>query len=291
MNRKERARQRWQILKEALSGRQSSDTCKHSVSVRRFSGYGLLNTTVQEVEGFKGAVWYRYTCPYQQDLQMNIRHLPGTINADTLLGFNNTGNVCVWPSEEIMAYYCMKNIEQFKNCNVCELGGGMTCLAGIAMCMLSEANHILVTDGNEDSVLNLSKIIQDKENKVSFKVEDCETRVLRWGDGELEQDLTNKFDFVLCADCLFFEEGREDLIKKVFNLLKDEGTSLMFAPKRGTTFDDFVSLAKSVFNVEVMENYDDTIWDLHCKLKTDANGLYDENIHYPLFMKLTKKQS
>lgn len=58
---------------QALSGRQSSDTCKHSASVRRFSGYGLLNTTVQEVEGFKGAVWYRYTCPYQQDLQMNIR--------------------------------------------------------------------------------------------------------------------------------------------------------------------------------------------------------------------------
>lgn len=40
----------------------------------------------------------------------------------------------------------------------------------------------------------------------------------------------------------------------------------MFAPKRGTTFDDFVSLAKSVFTVEVMENYDDTIWDLHCKV-------------------------
>lgn len=288
MNRKERARQRWQILQEALSGCKSTETSKHSISVRRFCGYGLLNTIIQDSESTKGATWFRYTCPYQQDLCMDIRHLPGTVNVKTLLGFNNTGNVCVWPSEEVMTYYCLKNTEQFRECNICELGGGMTCLAGVALSMLSEANYVLVTDGNEDSVLNLQKIIHHKDNQINFKVKNIDARVLRWGCEEVDKNLKDKFDYIICADCLFFEEGREDLIQTIFSMLKNEGVAVMFAPKRGKTFDEFVLSAESKFKVEVQEKYDDIVWDLHCKLKQDISGQYDENIHYPWFLKLTK---
>jgi len=45
-----------------------------------------------------------------------------------------------------------------------------------------------------------------------------------------------------------------------------QGVALMFAPMRSKTFDDFVTLAKNTFNVEVQENYDDKVWDLHCKV-------------------------
>ena len=43
----------------------------------------------------------------------------------------------------------------------------------------------------------------------------------------------------------------------------------MFAPKRGTTVDDFATLASSTFNLNVQENYDSVVWDLHCKVCID----------------------
>ena len=45
-----------------------------------------------------------------------------------------------------------------------------------------------------------------------------------------------------------------------------QGEAIMFAPKRGDTFDMFVSLAKDRFEIDVKENYDDRIWKLHFKV-------------------------
>ena len=101
------------------------------------------------------------------------------ISIQTVLGFNNTGNVCeftwkgivfgvkasllffliflgVWPAEEIMTYFCLQNKQKFRfsvdlvfettqkirssyisffsffrHKRICEIGGGMTCLAGL----------------------------------------------------------------------------------------------------------------------------------------------------------------
>ena len=68
--------------------------------------------------------------------------------------------VGVWPSEEVLAYYCIKNRCVFKQKTVLELGGGMTCLASFAVAKTSDAMLVACTDGNPASVENVKRIIQ-----------------------------------------------------------------------------------------------------------------------------------
>ncbi|XP_048735229.1 calmodulin-lysine N-methyltransferase-like [Ostrea edulis] len=286
-DRKTIALQRWKILKQALTGSRSSETRTSDGSIRRFSGYGLLKTEKLSMTP-EGSVWYQYTAPSQPGFAMSVRHLPGTIDASTLLGFNNTGNVCVWPAEEVMTDYCLKNSEQFRDCSVCELGGGMTCLAGLALAIVSKATSVLISDGNEDSVENLNVILSHQDNQSQFDNTKVSSRLIRWGGDTKHEDLEGRFDFVLCADCLFFDDGRADLADLIFDILKPNGKAIIYAPHRGPTFESFRDLAQKQFHVDAQEKYSPEVWDLHCKMKMNESGIYDENIHFPLLMTLTK---
>ena len=46
-----------------------------------------------------------------------------------------------------------------------------------------------------------------------------------------------------------------------------QGQAILFAPRRGDTFDKFVNLASGKFEAEIKENYDDAVWDLHRKVR------------------------
>ncbi|KAJ8308797.1 hypothetical protein KUTeg_013671 [Tegillarca granosa] len=143
-----------------LSGQRSSQTCQNAASVRRFSSYNLLKTSSMTVSDTSDEViWYKYTSTAIQDFSMAIRHLSGKVKPEQLFGFNNTElnadiNTVegVWPSEEILAHYCLTHSDMFRDKSICELGGGMTCLAGIATAINSEAKYVEVSDGNEESV-------------------------------------------------------------------------------------------------------------------------------------------
>ena len=91
-----------------------------------------------------------------------------TSSAASLIGFNNTGNVCVWPAEETLAIYCLENKELFQAKKVLELGAGMTGMAGMILAKLTDMTSIRITDGNELSVANLNVIIE--ENQLDHKV-------------------------------------------------------------------------------------------------------------------------
>ncbi len=94
-----------------------------------------------------------------------------------LTGFNNTGNICIWPSEEVLAGFCMENAHIFKNKTVLELGAGMTGLAGLIVSQACSPEHVFITDGNDNSVENLQIIIEENK-KLSLIEENVSCQVL-----------------------------------------------------------------------------------------------------------------
>lgn len=242
----------------------------------------------------------------------NVRDLANFGDVD------NTGNVCVWPAEEVLAYYLSQRPELVGDRSVLELGGGMTCLAGLVVAKWCRAKSVVLTDGNERAVDNVKEILRantlreprTKECKGEApRIENesvhnlataspCTARLLRW-DAVADQasDLQYSVDVIIAADCLFFDTFRQSLVDAIDFLLTsggdDDGFVLIFAPRRKSTMQDFVEKAElKGFEVFVEEKYDDEITSrletLRRKSTEDAN--FDEDIHYPLLLTLRRRR-
>ncbi|WKX97447.1 hypothetical protein Q1695_013252 [Nippostrongylus brasiliensis] len=117
-----------------------------------------------------------------------------------ITGFDNTGNVRIWPGGEALAYYLSIRPPLVSGKLVLELGAGLVGLPGFIAAIY--ATRVRITDGNEHSVASLKDIA--KRNPLP----NVEIELLRWGSGTDEK----KFDLILAADCVFFSEYHEDLV-------------------------------------------------------------------------------
>ena len=316
------AQARWRMLREALlsSSRAYQQQVTSTFSVRRFASFGLFDVhephqsgargglemvTPEGQSGLKGAEkeerssvgfhWLCYRC-----------NLPGlgvsaqvAISTDTspslkdLVGFNNTGNVCLWPSEEVMAFFCLENLQLFTGATVCELGAGMAGLAGLFLACTHKPSEVVLTDGNSKSVDNLRRILS--RNRASFDATVVSADVLLWDAEALSSGCHSnycaRFDHVLCADCLFFEEFHIPLALVVRKLLRAGGVCHMFAPERGKSVQLFCTRVKEWFHVELVEKYSKVIWEKHqeCIQQLQPRGMYEPDIHYPMYLKLVPK--
>ncbi len=96
---------------------------------------------------------YVYTRETSVDAGLNTRSLL----SNHLYGVDNTGNVCVWPTETIMLCALLRNASltsMLANKRVIECGGGSTALAGVGLAALGIPAHVVVSDGHPDCVLN-----------------------------------------------------------------------------------------------------------------------------------------
>lgn len=288
------AKERWRMLRSILLENKRTNGYEvaplNSSSVRRFSSFDLFTVSVSKKPTNSQKIndelieWSSYT---YKSTEVEVALLPGLCSLEELQGFNNTGNVCIWPSEEIMTYYCLENIEEFRNTSLCELGAGMTGLAGMMIAKTCYPKETFVTDGNERSVVNLQSIV----NHNSLRTVIAESVI--WKDGDLHEEyqhLRARFDIILCADCLFFTQSHKQLIDLLLYLLKPSGKVYMFAPERDGSLRQFCSLADSRFHIEVLENYSDIVWKKHVTC-VESLSVYNPDIHYPKLITMTQKNT
>ncbi|XP_003742461.1 calmodulin-lysine N-methyltransferase [Galendromus occidentalis] len=294
------AKMRWKLLAKALHEGRVSEAGLFFESVRRFQNFGLLQVSsladdkqemhasrMMQDENETDASWFAVKCLKEPQFSLKMRFLAKRITANDLHGFNNTGNICIWPSEEVMAYYVMKNKELFHCKHILELGGGMTCLAGFTVAAAARASEVFLTDGNQRCVSNVEKILE--ANKGKFGNCSIHIRRLRWDEENDMNDLQQRFDVILIADCLYFEESRRALVQTIWNVLKKDGMAVILAPARGNTFQDFVRLSAEVgFETDLIMAYDTCVWELHSRYLKEKPELYDANLHYPQMLIIRK---
>lgn len=95
---------------------------------------------------------------------------------------------------------------------------------------------------------------------------------------------------ILCADCLFFDEARLDLVDTIYGWLADDGVALVMAPRRGATFRKFAEAAmQRGFIARQTERYDPEVWTRHLSL-LEENRDYCPDLHFPVLLELTKQK-
>ena len=288
----QRARKRWKILASVIK-KETIETEQNKISVRRFSGFNLF--VKKSIQSEAGCEWVDYHLQNQvlenvslcEQKPLFIKQRSRQVVLEDLTGFDNTGNVCLWPSEEVLAYYLLKHKDQLHRKAVCELGAGMTGLAGFCLAAFANPSKVLLTDGNEDCVENMKSIID--RNKSCFDLTVVSPQVLVWDTEANLSDLRSQFDFIISGDCLFFTNCHSGLLHVIGTLLKEDGSAVLMAPNRKHTLDLFCNRAIiAQFNVDKIENYDPLVWTRHQVAKNE-DPLYDEDIHYPVLLLLRKK--
>uniref|UniRef100_A0A7E4V5K1 Calmodulin-lysine N-methyltransferase n=1 Tax=Panagrellus redivivus TaxID=6233 RepID=A0A7E4V5K1_PANRE len=189
---------------------------------------------------------------------------------EVLQGFNNTGNVRIWPSEECLAWIIATGYgDRFKGKKVLELGCGMTALASI--CASYFAESVVASDGSEIAVANAAKCIA-RNNR-----QNVTTVCHKWGEAVAIKDLY-AFDYIIAGDCLFEQENIEAFVKTVEQYLASNGNAFIVSPERGGSLLKFIEKVKDLKLIVEKRDLCPVVAERLAKLKTDKGEAFDATL-------------
>lgn len=292
---------RWGILRDAFLSRTPSqpddNTPKMCISRKTTRGGGFNLIPCRRVvapNADDDDVYVSYTLPLEgaptlvlrqrveNAISLNDYQISNKYNVDS------TGLVCHWPSEDVLAYFCLSHADMFRSKRVLELGAGYG-LAGLVIAASTDASEVVVSDGNPQVVDYIQRNID--ANSGAFAETKVKPMALHWNQEDLSS-ISNTYDIIVASDCTFFKEFHEGLARTVKTLLKySEGSeAIFFCPKRGNSLDMFIEKVREVrLKFSITENYDQEIWRLHQQF-LNGNGSwpnYETEHCYPLLIRIT----
>ncbi|TKY55917.1 Calmodulin-lysine N-methyltransferase [Spatholobus suberectus] len=202
---------------------------------------------------------------------------------------DNTGLVCNWPSEDVLAHYCLSHADIFRSKKVIELGSGYG-LGGFVIAAAMEASEVVISDGNPQVVDYTQRNIE--ANSGAFGDTVVKSMTLHWNQ-EDTSNVAGAFDIIIASDCTFFKDFHRDLARIVKHLLSKAGSAeaIFLSPKRGNSLDLFLEVAKeNGLHFSVTENYDKEVWKRHegfLNEDRDSWPSYEKGHSYPLLIRIT----
>ncbi|XP_073279885.1 calmodulin-lysine N-methyltransferase isoform X2 [Primulina huaijiensis] len=298
---------RWRILRRALLRRSSCSEnpleAIHSnqISRRTKIGFNLVPFRLVDKDGEKNPdfssmerhrdVCFCYMLPLPSAPKLFLRQrLEDCADLNDFEVCNrykidNTGIVCQWPSEDVLAYYSLSRRDSFRDKRVIELGAGYG-LAGLVIAMVTDVSELLISDGNPQVVNYIQHNID--ANAASFGNTKVKSMMLHWDQHEVSE-INGTFDVIVASDCTFFKEFHKGLARTIKCLLKvdEPSEALLFSPKRGDSLDKFLAEVKdNGLHFSITENYDTTIWKRHQEFLSGDESWpnYEPDHCYPLLL-------
>ncbi|KAL5173132.1 Calmodulin-lysine N-methyltransferase [Glycine soja] len=102
-----------------------------------------------------------------------------------------------WPSEDVLALYCLSHEDIFRSKKVIELGSGYG-LAGFVIAAATEATEVVISDGNSQVVDYTQRNIE--ANSGAFEDTVVKSMTLDWNQ-EDTSNVADTFDITIAIDC------------------------------------------------------------------------------------------
>ncbi|WCJ32619.1 Calmodulin-lysine N-methyltransferase [Euphorbia peplus] len=286
---------RWAILREALLPRHSSQTPSDEqstsmhISRKNALGFNMINYQLIDQDRTSATARFSYTLPVDASPKLLLaqRIHEGADLSDFEISnrynVDNTGLVCHWPSEDVLAYFCLSHASMFRSKRVIELGAGYG-LAGLVIAATTEALEVIISDGNPQVVDYIQRNVE--ANAGIFGHTKVKSMTLHWDDEV--SNISNSFDVIVASDCTFFKDFHNSLASTVKVLLRNNGNSeaIFFGPKRGDSLDKFLQkIEENGMCFSITEEYDSEIWTRHQQLMNGDNKSwpgYEKDHCYPL---------